>query len=46
MQSDHSQLDYFLHETDRWVVLPYELSGLTPNEIRANKPELSELFPD
>ena len=46
MQSDHSQLDYFLHETDRWVVLPYELSGLTPNEIRANKPELSDLFPD
>ena len=45
-QSDDSQLDYFLHETDRWVVLPYELSGLSPNEIRANKPQLSQLFPD
>ena len=45
-QSDDSQLDYFLHETERWVVLPYELSGLSPDEIRANKPQLSPLFRD
>ena len=45
-QSDASQLDYFLHETDRWIVLPYELSGLTSEEIREHKPELSPLLAD
>ena len=29
--------DYYLHETDRWLVLPYELTGLTDEEIRQNK---------
>mgnify|MGYP001168396435 FL=1 len=45
-QSDASQLDYFLHETDRWVVLPYELSGLSSEELREHKPELSTLLAD
>jgi hypoxanthine phosphoribosyltransferase len=30
--------DYFLHETDNWLVLPYELTGLSEQEIRDNKP--------
>ena len=30
--------DYFLHETEDWLVLPYELSGLSEDEIRENKP--------
>jgi len=30
--------DYFLHETDKWLVLPYELTGLSEQEIRQNKP--------
>ncbi|MEH6590486.1 MAG: phosphoribosyltransferase family protein [Halioglobus sp.] len=30
--------DYFLHETDNWLVLPYELTGLSEAEIQANKP--------
>jgi len=30
--------DYYLHETDDWLVLPYELTGLSPEEIRENKP--------
>lgn len=30
--------DYYLHETDSWLVLPYELTGLTDEEIRDNKP--------
>ena len=30
--------DYFVHETDDWLVFPHELQGLTPQEIRANKP--------
>ena len=29
--------DYFVHETDKWLVFPHELTGLTPEEIRANK---------
>ena len=30
--------DYYLHETDKWLVLPYELTGLTEREIAENKP--------
>lgn len=30
--------DYYLHTTDQWLVMPYELSGLTRDEIAANKP--------
>ncbi|MDH3375832.1 MAG: phosphoribosyltransferase family protein [Gammaproteobacteria bacterium] len=29
--------DYYLHETNRWLVLPYELTGLSMEEIRENK---------
>ena len=29
--------DYFINETDHWLVLPYELSGLSMAEIRAHK---------
>ena len=35
--------DYYLHETDRWLVLPYELNGLGLDEIRAHKPFLAPL---
>ena len=37
-------LDYYLHETDRWLVFPHELDGLSIEEIRANKPEVSDLI--
>lgn len=30
--------DYYLHETDKWLVLPYELTDLSPQEISENKP--------
>lgn len=30
--------DYYLHETDNWLVLPYELTGLSDEEISQNKP--------
>jgi hypoxanthine phosphoribosyltransferase len=30
--------DYYLHETDNWLVLPYELTGLSEEEISLNKP--------
>ena len=36
--------DYFVHETADWLVLPYELSGFTINELRENRPEMAELF--
>ena len=35
--------DYHLHETDRWLVLPYELNGLSLDEIRTRKPFLAPL---
>ncbi len=30
--------DYFIHETDDWLVFPHELEGLTREEVSANKP--------
>ena len=36
--------DYFLHETDKWLVFPHELEGLTIEEIKENKPELKNLL--
>lgn len=29
--------DFFVHETDDWLVFPHELQGLTPEEIREHK---------
>ncbi len=37
--------DYFVHESDEWLVFPHELSGLTKEEIREGKQELSEILP-
>lgn len=36
--------DYYLHETDKWLVFPHELDGLSIEEIRENKPELNNLI--
>ena len=36
--------DYYLHETDKWLVLPYELSGLSLDEIYRNKTGVKEIF--
>ena len=30
--------DFYVHETDRWLVFPHEIQGLTPEEILAHKP--------
>jgi hypothetical protein len=30
--------DYHVHSTDRWLVFPHELQGLTEDEIRRHKP--------
>lgn len=36
--------DYFLHQTDEWLVFPHELAGLSLDEMRTNKPELSAVL--
>ena len=36
--------DYYIHETDEWLVFPHELQGLSMDEIKANKPELDSLI--
>lgn len=32
--------DFVLHQTEGWLVFPYEMSGLTLDEIKENKPFL------
>ncbi len=34
--------DFFLHETDQWLVFPHELKGLTLDEIIKNKSNIAE----
>lgn len=35
--------DYFIHESDEWLVFPHEVSGLTPEEIAAGKKDLAAI---
>ncbi len=34
--------DFVMHETDDWLVLPYELDGLSEEELRSHKPAAVE----
>ncbi len=34
--------DYYIHETDSWLVFPHELDGLTEEEIKQGKPSLAK----
>ena len=36
--------DFYLHETDEWLVFPHELDGLTIDEIKENKPAIKDLI--
>lgn len=36
--------DFYVHKTDRWLVFPHELDGLTLDEIYQNKPGLKEIL--
>jgi hypothetical protein len=36
--------DFYLHETDEWLVFPHELDGLTIDEIKVNKPAVRDLI--
>ena len=38
--------DYFQHKTDNWLVLPYELTGLSSSELEQHKPSAFEFLRD
>ena len=40
----HLTPDYYIHETDRWLVFPHELSGLSPEEIARAKPDIAAVL--
>lgn len=35
--------DYFLRETAEWLVFPHELDALTPEELRASRPDIADI---
>ncbi|MDF2179896.1 phosphoribosyltransferase family protein [Aliiglaciecola sp. CAU 1673] len=35
--------DYFVHESDEWLVFPHEISGLTPEELAEGKTDLANV---
>jgi len=36
--------DYYVHESDEWLVFPHELSGLTQKEIAEGKSDLANIL--
>ncbi len=36
--------DFYIHETDKWLVFPHELNGLEPDEIVRHKPEIARIL--
>ena len=36
--------DYYIHETDDWLVFPHEMDGLTEEEIFTNKKNMEEIL--
>lgn len=36
--------DFYLHETSDWLVFPHELTGLSSDEIRRNKPDIAKII--
>jgi hypoxanthine phosphoribosyltransferase len=35
--------DYFIHETDKWLVFPHELNGLSREELLESKPGIESI---
>ena len=35
--------DYYVHETPEWLVFPHELDALSPEELRAARPEIARI---
>lgn len=36
--------EYYLHKTDKWLIFPHELTGLTREEIFKNKPIVKKII--
>jgi len=36
--------DYYIHKTDKWLVFPHELNGLTEEEVFKNRPEIKKIL--
>lgn len=36
--------DFFLYETDEWLVFPHEIDGISTDELRENRPELTDIL--
>ena len=36
--------DYYVHETQDWLVLPYELTGMSVDDLRESRPELESII--
>ena len=36
--------DYFVHETDQWLVFPHEINGLSEEEIKSGKPDMADIL--
>ena len=36
--------DFFLRETDEWLVFPHELDALTPEEMAEARPQLRDII--
>jgi hypoxanthine phosphoribosyltransferase len=36
--------DFYVHETQDWLILPYELSGQSLEDLRENKPEIQPVI--
>lgn len=36
--------DYYVHDTDDWLVFPHELDSLTDAELRERRPELAQIM--
>ena len=37
--------DYFINQTDDWLVFPHELKGLSVDELTKGKPNIADLLP-
>ena len=44
-QTDQAS-DFYIHETDQWLVFPHELNGVAVQEILNNKPDTDNKFLD
>jgi len=43
MSKVNSVPDYYMQETDDWLVFPHELEGLSRQELMAEKPEIAHI---